>query len=81
MLVVITEKQILSPQQVCCDCLLASQKGLPRWHEGKLGCSRHKIKQGKNQQNPPTSSSSKQAVSEIYECQMGFRLANVEGSG
>lgn len=81
MLVVITEKQILSPQQVCCDCLLASQKGLPRWHEGKLGCGRNQINQGNNLPKSPKNSNSQQAVSEVYECQMGFRLANVESSG
>ena len=80
MLVVITEKQILAPQQVCCDCLLASKKGLPRWHEGKLGCGRNKVKQGQNLQNIQANSHSPESVSEVYECQMGFRVANVEST-
>ncbi|MGB3691624.1 MAG: hypothetical protein WA865_08405 [Spirulinaceae cyanobacterium] len=80
MLIVITEKQILSPGQVCCDCLLASKKGLPRWHEGKLGCRRHQAKETKNLQNHLTNCPSQEAVSEVYECQMGFCIANIEST-
>lgn len=65
MLVILTDKQVLSPQQVCPGCLLADRKGLPRWHQGKLGCGRFL---GKLAQNQPA----------LYECQMGFRVASVD---
>ena len=65
MLVILTEEQILSPQQVCQGCLLANRSGSPRWHRGKLGCGKFLGKPGENQ---PA----------LYECQMGFRVAKVE---
>lgn len=65
MLVMLTEEQILLPEQVCQGCVLASESGSPRWHRGKLGCGQSLGKRGKNQ--PP-----------LYECQMGFRVAQVE---
>ena len=65
MLVILTNEQVLSTTQVCQGCLLADRSGLPRWHHGKLGCGHSITKVGKNQ--PP-----------LYECQMGFRLANIE---
>lgn len=67
MFVVITDEQLLSAQRVCQGCLLADNSGLPRWRGGKLGCG-HSL--AKSQQNQPT----------IYECQMGFHIANIEGS-
>jgi hypothetical protein len=65
MLVILTEEQVLSPHQVCQGCLMATQQGFPRWHEGKLGCGRM-LCQGGNQQPA------------LYQCQMGFRIANIE---
>lgn len=65
MLVILTDEQILSPKQVCQSCLLANQSGLPRWQNGKLGCGQAL---GELKQNRPA----------MYECQMGFRLANVD---
>lgn len=65
MLVVLLEEQILSPKQVCQNCLLADHSGLPRWRKGNLGCGRT-LRSLKNQQP------------ELYECQMGFRLANLQ---
>lgn len=64
MLVLLTDKQVLSPSQVCPGCLLADQNGQPRWRQGKLGCRNrlHKYTAKPNQ----------------YECQMGFRVANLE---
>ena len=64
MLVIITDEQLLSPKQVCQTCLMASRGGLPRWHQGTLKCG-HSINK----------SSEKQAT--VYECQMGFRVANI----
>lgn len=64
MLVILTKEQVLPPQQVCQGCLLANQSGLPRWQQGKLGCGRALGKMSANQ-------------ADVYECQMGFRLANV----
>jgi hypothetical protein len=65
MLVILTDEQVLSPSQVCQGCLLADKSGQPRWRQGKLGCG-HAI--GKFTANQP----------DQYECEMGFRVANVE---
>jgi len=64
MLVVLTEEQILSPKQVCQNCLLADRRGLPRWRQGHLGCGQ--MLRRLSEQQP-----------ELYECQMGFRLAHL----
>ncbi len=64
MLIILTDEQILSMQQVCQGCLLANQQGLPRWHQGKLSCG-HSL--GKAENNQPM----------LYECLMGFRIAVV----
>ncbi|MBZ8182359.1 MAG: hypothetical protein SAL07_10310 [Oscillatoria sp. PMC 1051.18] len=71
MLVILADEQILSPQQVCQGCLMASQSGLPRWHQGKLGCGRALRLAGCE-----IDTRSKQP--DLYECQMGFRLADIE---
>lgn len=65
MLVILTEEQVLSPQHVCQTCLLADQKGLPRWRQGQLGCG-HLLRKLNDDQQP-----------ELYECQMGFRVAHL----
>lgn len=67
MLVILTDRQILSPHIVCQSCLLADQSGLPRWRGGKLCCG-HALR--KLTENQP----------DLYECQMGFRVANIESS-
>lgn len=65
MLVIITDEQLLSPKQVCQTCVMANHSGLPRWQEGKLNCGRAVVdRSSENQAN-------------IYECQMGFRVANI----
>ena len=64
MIVMITDEQILSAKQVCQNCLMSDQSGLPRWHGSNLGC-------GKILQN----SASKQA--KVYKCQMGFQVTQV----
>jgi hypothetical protein len=61
MIVVIAGQQILSPQQVCQNCLLSDQSGLPRWRDSKLGCSKTPPLQGSPQ-------------AKIYQCQMGFNV-------
>ncbi|MDX2100473.1 MAG: hypothetical protein SFW36_22075 [Leptolyngbyaceae cyanobacterium bins.59] len=65
MLVILTGDQLISPHQVCQTCLLADQSGQPRWHHGQLWCG-HAI--GRLNDKQP----------EQYECQMGFRVANIE---
>lgn len=65
MLVILTEEQILSPNQVCQGCLLADSNGQPRWRQGKLGCGQAVRKLTSHQPQQ-------------YECQMGFRIANLE---
>lgn len=66
MLVLLTDEQVLSPSQVCPGCLLADQNGQPRWHQGKLGC--------RNRSRKFTFT----AKPNQYQCEMGFRVANVE---
>lgn len=65
MLVVMTENQLLSPAVVCQNCLMADQQGQPRWHQGQLRCGRllSEMHDGQPAQ---------------YECQMGFRIANIQ---
>ncbi|MBE9114332.1 hypothetical protein IQ249_00325 [Lusitaniella coriacea LEGE 07157] len=67
MLVILTDEQILSPKQVCQGCLMANRSGLPRWNRGKLGCGQVL---DRSRQNRPM----------LYECQMGFRVAEIEGA-
>lgn len=64
MLVILMENQILVPQHVCQTCLMADQSGKPRWHQGQLWCGRALAVSD----NQP----------EQFECQMGFRVANIE---
>jgi hypothetical protein len=66
MLMMVTDTQILSPQQVCGGCLLASLEGEPRWKSGKLDC-------GKPLQDDKDSSTDH--CLDRYECAMGFHLA------
>jgi hypothetical protein len=65
MLVILNLEQVISPNQVCQGCLLADKSGSPRWEHGKLSCG-HYLGQGVKEQP------------QIYECQMGFKLANIE---
>lgn len=65
MLVILMDEQILSPACVCQTCLLADQSGQPRWRQGKLGCG-HAVRKLTPQQP------------DQYECEMGFRVANVQ---
>ena len=65
MLVILMDNQMLSPQQVCQTCLMADQRGQPRWQQGQLRCG-HAV--GKHTEAQP----------DQFECQMGFRIANIE---
>ncbi len=65
MLVVIMENQVIAPQTVCQTCLLADHSGQPRWRQGHLCCGQA-LPKAVNQQP------------EQYQCQMGFRIANIE---
>jgi hypothetical protein len=76
MLVVLTQEQILTPHKVCCGCLLADRSGLPRWRKGKLVCARA-LQEMK--MTPAEAPRTTDQPPELYECQMGFRLANIEG--
>lgn len=64
MLVVMMNDQLLAPTAVCQGCLMANQQGQPRFYQGHLTCGRQlaKIHEGQPAQ---------------YECQMGFRIANI----
>jgi hypothetical protein len=65
MLVILMEDRILSPQVVCQTCLLADRSGQPRWRGGQLRCGNAISKLTENQPDQ-------------YQCQMGFRVANIE---
>lgn len=65
MLVILMDNQLLPPQTVCQSCLMADQMGQPRWRQGQLRCGRALHKLTDNQPDQ-------------YECQMGFRIANID---
>ena len=65
MLVIVMENQLVTPQRVCQNCLLADQTGQPRWKGGQLRCG-----------HPVPKLTDTQA--DQYECQMGFRIASIE---
>ncbi|NET31619.1 MAG: hypothetical protein F6K19_06415 [Cyanothece sp. SIO1E1] len=65
MLVILMENQLLPPEQVCQGCLLANQRGQPRWEHGELRCGR-------------TLSKFTESQPDQYECQMGFRIINLQ---
>lgn len=65
MLVILMDNQLLSPEKVCPSCLMANQQGQPRWDHGQLRCGRALSRHAHNQP-------------EQFECQMGFRIANIE---
>ena len=67
MLVILTNKQVLSVNQVCPGCLMADRAGSPRWHQGKLGCGRLLD----NNKTP-------NGQAKVYQCQMGFRVTEVK---
>jgi hypothetical protein len=68
MLVVIINQQIIAPSQVCQTCPLADRDGQPRWRQGTLCCNR--VVRDLSCCNEPQS--------DVYVCQMGFRLVEVE---
>ncbi|MEM9542824.1 MAG: hypothetical protein AAGA60_25450 [Cyanobacteria bacterium P01_E01_bin.42] len=85
MLVILTDEQVISPQQVCCNCLLADSQGLPRWHQGKLGCGLAISTQRKYQSVEVDRGSdlnlrdrSREKLPDLYQCQMGFRVAEID---
>ncbi|NEP16373.1 MAG: hypothetical protein F6J97_05645 [Leptolyngbya sp. SIO4C1] len=64
MLVILMENQLLPPDSVCQSCLMADRFGQPRWRDGQLRCGRRL--QPVAPEDPVQ-----------YECQMGFRIAQV----
>lgn len=62
MLVILLDNQVIPSTSVCASCLMASQNGQPRFRDGQLGCAQRL----------------ESATLPQYQCQMGFRLANVE---
>jgi hypothetical protein len=65
MLVILAGEQLLSPQQVCQNCLMADQSGQPRWRQGRLRCGQAILKL-------------EEKIPDQFECHMGFRVANIE---
>jgi hypothetical protein len=79
MIVMIVDQQILSPKQVCQNCLMSDQSGLPRWHDSKLRCGKRRSRSpqgfepgGASVEVVQSPQTSKQA--QVYECQMGFNV-------
>lgn len=72
MLVILTDRQILSTKQVCDGCLMADSRGLPRWRQGKLCCG-HLVETFKNDAGITCSERAK-----VYQCQMGFQVTEIE---
>ena len=64
MLVLLTDREVLSPGQVCRQCLYASSEGQPRFHEGKVTCGRSLVKAA-------------EAPSKNECCPMGFRVVEM----
>lgn len=74
MLVILMNEQLLQPAMVCQSCPMASQSGLPRWHQGRLRC-------GRLVTNPLDKMDNSLAQSPAqYECAMGFRVAELSDS-
>ncbi|MBC7969125.1 MAG: hypothetical protein H7Z11_03150 [Verrucomicrobia bacterium] len=70
MLVILMDNQLLSPHTVCQTCLMADQSGKPRWQSGKLYCGR--AIRNASDRNPT------EQQPDQFECQMGFRIADIE---
>ena len=68
MLVILMIDQLISPQNVCQGCLMADRHGKPRWQSGKLSC-------GQALQWSQVEDSDRPSQ---YECQMGFRIADID---
>lgn len=65
MFMVLTEGQMFPVQRVCQGCLLADQGGQPRADRGRLHCGQT-LRTGQGGKPP------------LYECTMGFQVANIE---
>jgi hypothetical protein len=65
MVVMMVGDQLLPAKDVCQNCLLADQTGQPRWAEGRLRCG-----------NAIAKSTDRAAPQ--FQCQMGFRVAQVD---
>jgi hypothetical protein len=75
-LVIVMEDHLLPPAAVCPSCPMASQSGLPRWHQGQLRCGRLVDSTGEG----ATGEGALPAGPVQYECAMGFRIAELEDS-
>ena len=62
MVVLLTDREVLSPGQVCQQCLFASADGKPRFHDGQVTCGR-----GLGNAKPAKSQC----------CPMGFRVVDM----
>jgi hypothetical protein len=63
MVVLLTDREVLSPGQVCRQCLFASTAGEPRFQDGQVICGR-----GNAAQAPATKPQC---------CPMGFRVVEM----
>jgi hypothetical protein len=64
MLVMMVSDRLVPVQQVCQNCLMASQDGQPRWEGGQLRCGQLRLPQSPQQPDQ-------------FDCQMGFRVIQV----
>jgi hypothetical protein len=65
MLLIVTDRQVIRPQNICEGCLWATSQGEPRWKQEKLCCG-HQIRNRTACEQPAA-----------YECQMGFQLLDI----
>jgi hypothetical protein len=65
-LLIITDRQIICPPDICAGCLWATTQGQPRWRQGQLCCGQQ-INQRTADEQPSA-----------YQCQMGFKLVNIQ---
>ena len=86
MLVILMKDQLLQPAAVCQSCPMASQSGLPRWHEGRLRCGRrvesysveaHIEEEARKKLEKGAEESAASKCPAQYECAMGFRVAEL----
>ncbi len=78
MLVILTKNQVLSPDSVCQNCLLADETGHPRWKKGRLRCG-HPIPTRRSEGSDLTEplGANMAQISPQYQCQMGFRVTQI----
>lgn len=63
-LIMATSDRLITIQQICQHCLMASQAGEPRWENGRLRCGQAIVMESPYQPDQ-------------FECEMGFRVIKI----